>query len=84
MCGLRKDVIASAASLLAGAAMLLLAWNIQFGVVAADDPPADCYYEAEFVCASGEACCNGVCYDPLDYVCTCDGTLQPISYYTLD
>ncbi len=60
--------------------MLVVAWQIQPVEVMADGPPSDCYQEGQSVCDASQSCCNGVCYNPLEYVCTCDGVLEPIQF----
>lgn len=62
----------------AGAAMLAIAFQIDPIEVSAQTPPTDCMWEAEFLCDTMEACCNGVCYDPVYYSC-CNGVLTPIA-----
>lgn len=71
----------SAISFAAGAAMLVVAFQIEPIQALADSAPADCFYEGQTTCMSGQSCCNGTCYDPTQFVCTCDGTLESISYF---
>lgn len=64
-------------NLVAGVAMVSVAMNIQDAQVSAQES-GGCGTEENPSCEAGEACCDGVCFDPLAYMCDCEGNLVPI------
>jgi len=59
-----------------GAVMVLLALHIQFREAAAS--ASDCSNEKGYYCSPGQACCNGVCFDPTTHACNCIQEVVPI------
>lgn len=66
-------------SSLAGIAMIAAALHSQSAPTLAQSQ-SDCYAEGGYYCGSGQACCNGTCYDPMYFTCSCTGVLEPVEY----
>lgn len=75
--GQRARAAFTVVSCLSGFAMIVLALNIQIALLSAQET-GGCGTAEVPTCEAGQACCSGVCFDPMTDTCSCDGEVVPL------